>query len=56
MHQWGGAHYDHYAYWIDAIRNGGKVIQDPVFGFVQHHQHCFVTIVTIKLNLLTGIQ
>ena len=56
MQQWGGAHYDHYAYWIDAIRNGGKVIQDPVFGFRQQHQHCFVTIVTIKINLLAGIQ
>lgn len=28
-----GAHYDHFGYWLDAIRNGGTVAQDPVFGF-----------------------
>ena len=28
-----GAHYDHHGYWLDAIRNNGKVAQDPVFGF-----------------------
>jgi hypothetical protein len=28
-----GAHYDHHGYWLDAIRNNGKVVQDPVFGF-----------------------
>ena len=28
-----GAHYDHHGYWLDAIRTGGTVVQDPVFGF-----------------------
>ena len=28
-----GAHYDHHGYWLEAIRTGGKVDQDPVFGF-----------------------
>ncbi len=28
-----GAHYDHHGYWLKAIRKGGKVDQDPVFGF-----------------------
>lgn len=28
-----GAHYDHHGYWINAIRTGGTVDQDPVFGF-----------------------
>ena len=28
-----GAHYDHHGYWLDAIRTGGTVDQDPVFGF-----------------------
>lgn len=28
-----GAHYDHFANWLRAIRNGGSVVEDPVFGF-----------------------
>ena len=28
-----GAHYDHHGYWLKAIRTGGKIDQDPVFGF-----------------------
>ncbi len=28
-----GAHYDHHGYWLNAIRSGGTVDQDPVFGF-----------------------
>ncbi len=28
-----GAHYDHFANFFDAIRNNGKVAQDPIFGF-----------------------
>ena len=28
-----GAHYDHHGNLINAIRNNGKVIEDPVFGF-----------------------
>jgi predicted dehydrogenase len=28
-----GAHFDHHGYWLEAIRTGGKVDQDPVFGF-----------------------
>lgn len=28
-----GAHYDHFANFFDAIRNNGKVVQDPIFGF-----------------------
>ncbi len=28
-----GAHYDHHGYWLKAIREGGTVMQDPVFGF-----------------------
>ena len=28
-----GAHYDHFANFFDAIRNNGKVSQDPIFGF-----------------------
>ncbi len=30
---WKGAHYDHFANWFNAIRTGGSVIEDPVFGF-----------------------
>ena len=26
-------HYDHHGYWLNAIRTGGTVDQDPVFGF-----------------------
>lgn len=28
-----GAHYDHFGNWIRAIRTGGGVGEDPVFGF-----------------------
>lgn len=28
-----GAHYDHFGYWLNAIRTGSSLIQDPVFGF-----------------------
>ncbi|MCO6478815.1 MAG: Gfo/Idh/MocA family oxidoreductase [Phaeodactylibacter sp.] len=28
-----GAHYDHFANWLRAIRTGGTVVEDPVFGF-----------------------
>ena len=28
-----GAHYDHHGKLIDAIRNGGTVVEDPIFGF-----------------------
>ncbi len=28
-----GAHYDHFANFFHAIRNNGKVVEDPVFGF-----------------------
>ncbi|HLT80209.1 MAG TPA: Gfo/Idh/MocA family oxidoreductase [Cyclobacteriaceae bacterium] len=28
-----GAHYDHFGNFFDAIRNGGSVVEDPVFGF-----------------------
>jgi predicted dehydrogenase len=30
---WKGAHYDHFGNWLDAIRQGGTVVEDPVFGF-----------------------
>jgi predicted dehydrogenase len=30
---WKGAHYDHFGNWFRAIRNGGTVAEDPVFGF-----------------------
>ncbi len=30
---WKGAHYDHFANWFNAIRTGGTVFEDPVFGF-----------------------
>ena len=30
---WKGAHYDHFANWFNAIRTGGSVYEDPVFGF-----------------------
>jgi predicted dehydrogenase len=30
---WKGAHYDHFGNWLRAIREGGSVIEDPVFGF-----------------------
>lgn len=30
---WKGAHYDHFANLFRAIRSGGKVIEDPIFGF-----------------------
>ena len=28
-----GAHYDHFANWFTAIRTGGTVVEDPVFGY-----------------------
>ena len=28
-----GAHYDHLGNWLTAIRTGGTVVEDPVFGF-----------------------
>jgi predicted dehydrogenase len=28
-----GAHYDHFDNWFTAIRTGGKVVEDPVFGY-----------------------
>jgi predicted dehydrogenase len=28
-----GAHYDHFGNFFEAIRNGGTVVEDPVFGF-----------------------
>lgn len=28
-----GAHYDHFGNWLNAIRTGGTVAEDPVFGF-----------------------
>jgi len=28
-----GAHYDHFGYWLNAIRTGESVVQDPIFGF-----------------------
>ncbi|MFK7848363.1 MAG: Gfo/Idh/MocA family protein [Rhodothermales bacterium] len=28
-----GAHYDHHGYWLEAIRTGAPVVEDPVFGF-----------------------
>ena len=30
---WKGAHYDHFGNWFHAIRTGGTVAEDPVFGF-----------------------
>jgi predicted dehydrogenase len=30
---WKGAHYDHFGNWFRAIRTGGTVAEDPVFGF-----------------------
>lgn len=30
---WKGAHYDHFGNWFSAIRNGGTVVEDPIFGF-----------------------
>ncbi len=30
---WKGAHYDHFGNWFRAIREGGSVVEDPVFGF-----------------------
>lgn len=30
---WKGAHYDHFGNWFQAIRTGGTVAEDPVFGF-----------------------
>ncbi len=30
---WKGAHYDHHSNLVNAIRNNGKVVEDPVFGF-----------------------
>ncbi len=30
---WKGAHYDHFGNWFHAIRTGGAVAEDPVFGF-----------------------
>jgi predicted dehydrogenase len=30
---WKGAHYDHFGNWFTAIRTGGAVAEDPVFGF-----------------------
>lgn len=30
---WKGAHYDHFGNWFNAIRTGGTVAEDPIFGF-----------------------
>jgi predicted dehydrogenase len=30
---WKGAHYDHFGNWLRAIREGGSVVEDPIFGF-----------------------
>lgn len=30
---WKGAHYDHFGNWFRAIRTGGTVAEDPIFGF-----------------------
>jgi len=30
---WKGAHYDHHSNLVNAIRNNGKVVEDPVFAF-----------------------
>ncbi|RIW18875.1 gfo/Idh/MocA family oxidoreductase [Algoriphagus lacus] len=30
---WKGAHYDHFGKWFKAIRTGGSVEEDPIFGF-----------------------
>jgi predicted dehydrogenase len=30
---WKGAHYDHFGNWFQAIRTGGTVVEDPIFGF-----------------------
>lgn len=30
---WKGAHYDHFGNWFSAIRTGGTVVEDPIFGF-----------------------
>jgi predicted dehydrogenase len=30
---WKGAHYDHFGNWFSAIRNGGTIVEDPIFGF-----------------------
>lgn len=30
---WKGAHYDHHSNMVEAIRNNGNVVEDPVFGF-----------------------
>lgn len=30
---WKGAHYDHFGNWFNAIRTGGTVVEDPIFGF-----------------------
>lgn len=30
---WKGAHYDHFGNWFKAMRTGGTVVEDPVFGF-----------------------
>jgi predicted dehydrogenase len=30
---WKGAHYDHFGNWFRAIREGGTITEDPVFGF-----------------------
>ncbi|MFN3998229.1 Gfo/Idh/MocA family protein [Algoriphagus sp.] len=30
---WKGAHYDHFGKWFNAIRTGGTVVEDPIFGF-----------------------
>ncbi|MDO8968911.1 Gfo/Idh/MocA family protein [Algoriphagus sp.] len=30
---WKGAHYDHFGNWFKAIRTGGTVVEDPIFGF-----------------------
>ncbi|WP_111670637.1 Gfo/Idh/MocA family protein [Algoriphagus litoralis] len=30
---WKGAHFDHFGNWFNAIRTGGTVVEDPIFGF-----------------------
>ena len=57
-----GAHYDHFGYWLNAIRTGAPVAEDPVFGFRaaapsllcndSYHQNKFINWDPVAMKLI----
>ncbi len=49
-----GAHYDHFANFFHAIRHGGTVVEDPVFGFRPLRLHFCVMTVIFRIPIYSG--